>query len=337
MSSPRLFHVVVAFRRTERGRGAFTLVELLVTIAIIGVLVALLLPAVQAARESARRVQCANNLKQIGFGVHNYAQAFGHLPAGSATNFPNKSKPYRSTWTVDILPMVEKQNVHDLWDSSVDFSHVKNKALRESIVPLYLCPSDKDLDQLVIPASGPGWSNSSRWAPGSYRAMSGHSSGQSGDLYWDNASCVQPYYEAKMPEKFRGPMHVVVDAKGPYRRLQAEPFSAITDGISRTLMVGEYHTVHFESRRTLWAYAYTSYNQSSAFYESRTLIPDFVQCMILGGGGEHTCKRGWGSFHVNGGIQFAYCDGSVHTVSPDVDANVFVSMATIQGEETSAF
>src|SRR4026209_85045 len=95
-------------RQDARARG-FTLVELLVVIAIIGVLVALLLPAVQAARESARRSQCSNNLKQIGIATHNYADTFrGAFPVGGY-NYG------WGTWLVGLLPYIEQQNLYELY------------------------------------------------------------------------------------------------------------------------------------------------------------------------------------------------------------------------------
>src|SRR5687767_8133321 len=93
-------------------RGAFTLVELLVVIAIIGVLVALLLPAVQAAREAARRMQCTNHLKQFGLGLHNYAdtyKVFPNLRGGFGGVQANRISPY-----VQMLPYLEQKNMHDL-------------------------------------------------------------------------------------------------------------------------------------------------------------------------------------------------------------------------------
>src|SRR5262245_26140759 len=104
----------------RRVRGAFTLVELLVVIAIIGVLVALLLPAVQAAREAARRMQCQNHLKQIGLAFHNHHDVFGHLPTGGWgwgwVGDPDSGPGIRQPggWCFNILPYVEGKNIYDI-------------------------------------------------------------------------------------------------------------------------------------------------------------------------------------------------------------------------------
>jgi prepilin-type N-terminal cleavage/methylation domain-containing protein len=308
--------------------GAFTLVELLVVIAIIGVLVALLLPAIQAAREAARRSQCSNNLKQIGLAVLNYESANGRLPAGSTTNGTDRNGPYFSTWTVDILPYIEQQALHDLWDKTVDFSALTNRKLRETFLASYLCPSDQDLTEMAVPETGPG--ETVPWAPGSYRANSGYSLGQGEDHYWDNPLYLS--YSNEMPDWRRGPMHTVARNPSGNRRLKAVKLREILDGTSQTLLVGEYHTQTYPSRRTLWAYGYTSYNQSGAFPESRTLIPDYERCVAIGGGGAHTCKRSWGSLHTGGQIQFAYCDASVRSIDQDMDMLLFCREATIQDE-----
>src|ERR1700704_1333018 len=109
---------IVIFRRrfamTPRSlshRRGFTLVELLVVIAIIGVLVALLLPAVQAAREAARRIKCQNNLKQIGIGLHNYHDTIGCFPPGA-------TKSNTTSWHVHVLPFMEQKNLYDQFDFS---------------------------------------------------------------------------------------------------------------------------------------------------------------------------------------------------------------------------
>ena len=118
-------------------RNGFTLVELLVVIAIIGILVALLLPAVQAAREAARRTQCLNNEKQIGLGLINYHDTEGHFPAGTQLGGTGWS------WSARILPYLEVSNLHKQIDFDVPYNYVhalNNKAMR-TFVTTYLCPS----------------------------------------------------------------------------------------------------------------------------------------------------------------------------------------------------
>jgi prepilin-type N-terminal cleavage/methylation domain-containing protein len=316
-----------------RNRSGFTLVELLVVIAIIGILVALLLPAIQAAREAARRSQCLNNLRQIGLAVLNYEQTNGTLPAGSTTKFTNITGQYFSTWSVDILPNLEQPAVYDLWNQEYVFSHPLNKELRETFLPAYQCPSDIELNTLATPESGPGSGRRAQWAPGSYRAMSGHSLGINGDHYWDNPNGAFMSHLDDMPDAWQGAMHTTSRNPGKNRPFSTVKLSQITDGASNTFLVGEYQTETHQSRRSFWAYAYTSYNQSSAFFESRTLLADYDKCQKIGGGGAHTCKRAWGSLHAGGLIQFVFCDGSAHPVQPDVDMDIFVATATIQGGE----
>jgi prepilin-type N-terminal cleavage/methylation domain-containing protein/prepilin-type processing-associated H-X9-DG protein len=135
-----------------RGRPAFTLVELLVVIAIIGILIALLLPAVQAAREAARRSQCTNNMKQIGLALHNYHDTHKTFPPAAIWGVPNKPSyqlgrlpgPHHHTWNTFILPFLEQQPLYD----SVDF---RLPAWGQKVVGTQIealrCPSDVGLDQ----------------------------------------------------------------------------------------------------------------------------------------------------------------------------------------------
>ncbi len=126
-------------RGTRRDRG-FTLVELLVVIAIIGILVALLLPAIQAAREAARRAQCQNNQKQISLAILNYASAHAdELPPGGITDIPqgagccnNKSK---ESWTLSILPFMELQNLYDQYDFDQFNEAPVNEPVLQTLVP----------------------------------------------------------------------------------------------------------------------------------------------------------------------------------------------------------
>jgi prepilin-type N-terminal cleavage/methylation domain-containing protein/prepilin-type processing-associated H-X9-DG protein len=146
-------------------RRAFTLVELLVVIAIIGVLVALLLPAVQAAREAARRTQCSNNLKQLSLAVHNYHDTHRVFPSGSLTSTQTNYSSgtwcrtgqvahSRAPWTVLILPFIEKTAQHDLFDFSTQFtstSNVPGTAVNHAQFATnnssYQCPSDANSKQ----------------------------------------------------------------------------------------------------------------------------------------------------------------------------------------------
>lgn len=122
----------------------FTLVELLVVIAIIGVLVALLLPAVQAAREAARRGQCANNMTQISLALHNYEMAHGCYPPGTidATGpIVNAATGYHHNWLVQILPYIEEQNAWNSLDKKLSVYHPKNKPVVDAMPRWLLCPS----------------------------------------------------------------------------------------------------------------------------------------------------------------------------------------------------
>src|SRR6478672_3439320 len=122
-------------------RPGFTLIELLVVIAIIGVLIALLLPAVQAAREAARRMQCTNNLKQIGLALHNYHDVHGRFPLGSIlVNTPNGA--YRQPFLAALLPFLEQRNLYASFNYNLSFQVDENQTTRASVVNVFNCPSD---------------------------------------------------------------------------------------------------------------------------------------------------------------------------------------------------
>src|SRR5690242_4884124 len=129
---------LTATRRPQRL--AFTLVELLVVIAIIGVLVALLLPAVQMARESARRTQCSNHLKQLGLAAQNFNDVRGWLPPTRVSNDSTDANQNWLTWAVILLPYVEQQNYYTQWDLTKAYELHPQQVTRQA-VPVYFCPS----------------------------------------------------------------------------------------------------------------------------------------------------------------------------------------------------
>jgi prepilin-type N-terminal cleavage/methylation domain-containing protein len=319
-------------------RPGFTLVELLVVIAIIGVLVALLLPAVQAARESARRMSCVNNLRQIGIALHNHHDVFGTFPPGGITNGTCCSTQSGPTWTIFILPYVEQQALYDRYDQTQSNEHANNAFVRTSFVKGYSCPSDALIKRLIVPASGPGNSLNDQYMTGSYRAMAGVTDG----LGWFDAECGRIY-----PLGQRGVLHSSSDPKypTPYSGgYSAPPYNKerianITDGTSNTLMVGEYYTSpkSSPSRTTFWAYTYTSFNQSEVVLppQSRQLYADFDKCVNACPncvGTSNPCKRSWGSNHPQT-INFVMADSSIRPISTNIDMLQFAALATIESGE----
>ena len=122
----------------------FTLIELLVVIAIIGVLVALLLPAVQMAREAARRTQCTNNLKQIGIALHGYHDVHNTFPSGGwiAVSGQPATQNMNTGWSASVLPWLEQRPLFDSLNLSVVYDNPANSTATYTVLQVYLCPSE---------------------------------------------------------------------------------------------------------------------------------------------------------------------------------------------------
>jgi prepilin-type N-terminal cleavage/methylation domain-containing protein len=318
-----------------RKQAAFTLIELLVVTVVVSTLIALLLPAVQAARESARRADCQSRMRQIGVALHAFHNVHQRLPAGNIVvtsgicrawgvegrDYPSEDGP---NWAIHLLPFLEEGNLHERYDFSTFNEDQANAAVTGAFVPAYVCPSDAAPGERLVPAEGPACQAALNVAymPGSYRGVSGTSEG----VYYLDSSDLSSYKAER-----RGVLHSV-----GVRGFGEESFRTIVDGLSWTLAVGESTTRTSLPRRTFWAYSYGYYSLSAVTPQSRILLGDYDECVAEGGyGGSRPCRRGWGSFHP-GIVNFLACDGSVRAVATGVDMDLLAAMATIEGGETAA-
>jgi len=209
----------VSLVRRLRSTGGFTLVELLVVIAIIGVLVALLLPAIQAAREAARRTQCTNQLKQLGLAVQTYHDAKGHFPTGR-----NSKGPIGVSWAFEILPQLELQNVYDAYVAKERVDSQANARAMRTPIGVYACPSrrpaaaDRDFDNDDAPSQVQGVATA-----GDYAANAG--------LEEDMGMEGNDFRNGDVDLSLAGPMY-------SGSRIKARQ---VTDGLSQTLAIGERH------------------------------------------------------------------------------------------------
>ncbi len=307
--------------------GGFTLVELLVVIAIIGVMVGLLLPAVQSAREAARRMSCSNNLKQMGLAIHNYHDSYNTFPIGSNQYNHNGMVDGRGFmgWAIAILPNIEQQNLYERYNPLVDSLSSQNQVVRETSIPTYNCPSDINIGQLLTPESGTCCSRV--YATSSYRGVSGRSAGAA---YWDDAN----HFGATNPQD-KGVFPALAQRGRPMR------FADIIDGTSNTLAIGEGQTKTRPTRGTFWAHTYTSYALGSitvGYPVPSFGITDYELCRTTAanlGVSDNACKRFFGSQHP-GGVQFARVDGSVSFISSTIDQVVLGALATAAGGEVFA-
>ena len=346
-------------------RAAFTLVELLVVIAIIGILVALLLPAIQAAREAARRTQCQNNLKNIALACLNYESSKKALPPSNLNVVGMQASGLG--WPVLVLPYIEESTVSeealakyklnpDAYASTMD-------ALNSLLLPMYHCPSDGEIKLLQEK-----FGNAAR-KPMSY-------CGVSGSYFARTGSC--PGLIKQGINWFRDPKHYCVSGaeagflgRNNYDGLivQDMPVSLkrVTDGTSKTLLIGERwyqvrawmigaywrgerteplslkvppkgpqaDTAHFASKNLtdLWPINHDPYTACYAGHDKNFDRPQLPTQVIQTKNIITVNDLPFGSFH-KGGVNFACGDGSVKFLPNDIDTKLFLALGSRNGDET---
>jgi prepilin-type N-terminal cleavage/methylation domain-containing protein/prepilin-type processing-associated H-X9-DG protein len=309
-----------------RARRGFTLVELLVVIAIIGILVALLLPAVQAAREAARRMQCQNNLKQLGLGSLIHQQAQKYLPSGgwgwTWTGDPDRGfgRLQPAGWNYSLLPFIEQQNVFSMGtdgDAMNITSGQRTGAQQrdKTLISVFACPTRRSIKLYPRPKnmSYVNGSNVNIAGPMDYAA----NAGDTGELWSGGPGAMSQYFDGSFS-------FTATNANTGISYAQSEiDISDISDGTTNTYLIGEkylrpddYATGN-DPADDFGMYegcAFDTYRWSPAGYTPRKDTPGL---QITGA---------FGSAH-SGGCIFVFCDGSVKSVSYSIDSTTHSRLA----------
>lgn len=307
----------------------FTLVELLVVIAIIGILVALLLPAVQAAREAARRTQCLNQLRQVGLATQMFTDSKGHFPAAA--------DEYGYSHLAQILPFHEELALSGLldfnpelgpslkapWDNTSDPDIV---AAYATPIPAFKCPSNPAVEETNLAPSGQTDIQGSALR-GHYGAVLGCKFACSGSSSEDSRCPVDPVLGCSTGGTATGGI-MYVTSKTKYKH--------VTDGLSKTVLVGELAGDYGHSR-TWMAGAADPLEGGGWTYSGKNLFWPLKYATRKRKSDEPTLRirendLSFNSFHP-GGVHFAYADGSGKLINESIEEDVYFAIASRAGEE----
>jgi prepilin-type N-terminal cleavage/methylation domain-containing protein/prepilin-type processing-associated H-X9-DG protein len=328
-----------SLRRPRFTRRAFTLIELLVVIAIIGILIALLLPAVQKVRDAANRTKCTNSLKQLGLGVHNYHDAFQCFPPNLLDNYNADGRNWN--WIAHLLAYIEQDNVARQFDMTTQKCSDVPAVLASSF-RILLCPGDpdikdgtefidwaKDYPTYHAPTSfSPSKNESYTHGVTNYKGCWGANWGGSADNSW---GCDPRWLNAGVgghwPGSYQGcsqgdGIHLPIDYDhnwniGTYLRI-----TDVADGTSNTFYAGEAKL----SSQIKHSWYHTDDSASCAMDMNATQA-DGTPYSYTDGNGYY-----FGSYHP-GGANFLYADGAVHFVSQSISRASYRAMATYGGGE----
>lgn len=318
---------------SPRVRTGFTLVELLVVIAIIGILVALLLPAVQSAREAARRAQCLNNLRQLGLSLANYESSLHSFPPGVINQGRALFGEPRTTWLVHLFPFMELGTYYDKFDFKESTGPGGAVWTNEANAVGLAAATSLVVDQLLCPSDGMGGKvHRHPFVPGIYARA--NYAGFFGNIDAGHMS------RGTLPH-----LAAVFGMNDPVELRQ------ITDGTSKSMAFGELltgaGTDDYDYRGVLWydhsgcsqVYTQTGPNSSipdvlwPAWCPPRVNFPELnLPCTMGASSGEDNMAASR-SRHP-GGVQVAHCDGSARLVSDGVELAVWQALGSIEGSET---
>ncbi|MBN2294818.1 MAG: DUF1559 domain-containing protein [Pirellulales bacterium] len=309
-------------RVKAHGRG-FTLVELLVVIAIIGILIALLLPAVQAAREAARRMTCSTNIKQIWTAVLTYENQHKVFPISfSHVSVEKGEAPNGMSWMVGILPFIEQLTLYDSMNfdgacpSGGGMFRPENKVARESVISTFLCPSDgkaSELQDYVWQATAPWGFSGLVWAPTCYEGSMGPHK-PNGSIFSGLPECSNFAYNG------------VESCSGLFwghTWMAPVTIASITDGTSQTIALGEVIPEHNDFN--CWALG------NGCFRRTHSPI-NFIDQVFDQRDPRAVAFNRWydhcfGSRH-EGGAFFSFADSHVVFLSEEIDMKVYQAIST---------